>query len=202
MFGRLLAVTILVCLPLSLHAQAAPEVQNSAGVERYQLYGGYSYQSNSFNGVPGHRQPLNGWEVSMAFPRLWRGLRFKLDTTQYRGTNYGAKQNAYYILGGWQYEHRIGRENIFGEAMFGEIGMNRYWGPNGIPGMTAAFASLFGGGVDTPINRHFAIRVKGNWVAQNIYLISTVPDTKNQAIDYPGLPNFFGQFGAGVVWKF
>ena len=202
MFGRLLAVAILVCLPLSLHAQAAPEAQSSAVVERHQLYGGYSYQSNSFNGVPGHRQSLNGWEASMSFPRLWRGLRFKLDTTQYRGNNYGAKQNGYYILGGWQYDHKIGHETIFGEVLAGELGLNRYWGPNGIPGMTAAFATVLGGGADTPINRHFAIRVKGSWVAQNIYLISTSGPTKNQAIDYPGIPNFFGQVGAGLVWKF
>jgi hypothetical protein len=202
MVGRLLAVAMLVCLPLSLCAQAAPEVQNSSSAERYQLYGGYSYQSNSFNGVPGHRQGLNGWEASFAFQHLWRGLRFKLDTTQYRGTNYGAQQNGYYILGGWQYDYKIGHETIFGEVLAGELGMNRYWGPNGIPGMTAAFATVMGGGVDTPISRHFAIRVKGGWVAQNIYLISTAPTTLNQAIDYPGLPNFFGQVGAGVVWKF
>jgi hypothetical protein len=202
MVGRLLAVAILVCLPLSLCAQAAPEVHNSSNADRYQLYGGYSYQSNSFNGVPGHRQGLNGWEVAFATPHLWHALRFKLDTTQYRGNNYGAQQNAYYILGGGQYDHKIGRETIFGEALLGDIGINRYWGPNGIPGMTASFTTVLGGGLDTPINRHFAIRVKGGWVYQNFYLISTVPTTLNQAISYPGLPNFFGQVGTGLVWKF
>ena len=189
-----------VCFSVLTHAQVAPAAHESNGPERYQLYGGYSYQSNTFNGVPGHRQSLDGWEASLALPQMWHGLRFKMDTTQYRANNYGAAQNAYYILAGFQYGHKIGYETVFGELMAGDIGMNQNWGPNAHVGMTASFTTVMGGGIDTPISRRFAIRTGADWVYENFALIMA----KSNAIPYrpPGLPNYFGKVNAGVVWKF
>jgi hypothetical protein len=197
---RLSAFLALLCLSVIIHAQAAPEMHESTGTEHYQLYAGYAYQSNTFNGVPGHRQSLNGWEASLAFPHLWRGLRFKMDTTQYRGNNYGAPQNAYYILGGWQYDQKIGHETLYGEVLAGDIGINQNWGPNASPGMTASFTTVMGGGLDTPISRRFAIRVGGDWVYENYALIVATTNTTPYRV--AGLPNFFGKVNAGVVWKF
>ncbi len=190
----------LLSFSMMVYAQAVPAVRESGGSERYQLYGGYSYQSNSFNGLPGYTQSLNGWEVSFAFPQMWHGVRFKVDTTQYRGDNYGAPQHAYYILGGFQYGHKIGHETLFGELLAGDIGINQNWGPNAHPGMTASFATVMGGGLDTPVSRRFAVRVGGDFIWENLALIQSV----NQTVPYrvPGLPNFFGKANAGVVWKF
>lgn len=190
----------LLCFSVALYGQASPAVHESDGSERYQLYGGYSYQSNSFNGVPGHRQGLNGWELSLGFPHMWHQLRFVMDTTQYRGNNYNAQQNAYYILGGFQYDHKIGRETLFGHILVGDIGINRYWGPNGHPGQSASFTTVVGGGVDTPIGRRFAIRVGGDWVYENFALVVAADNTLPYGV--PGLPNYFGRAAAGVVWKF
>ena len=194
------AFLILLCFSLIAHAQAPPVVQESGGPEHYQLYGGYSYQSNTFNGVPGHQQSLNGWELSFAFPRMWHGLRFKMDTTQYRANNYGAPQNAYYILGGFQYGHKLGHETLYGEVMAGDMGINQNWGPNAHVGITASFVTVLGGGVDTPISRRFAIRTGGDFIYENLALIQSL----KVAVPYriPGLPNFFGKVNAGVVWKF
>jgi hypothetical protein len=197
---RLYTFLAILSLSLTAHAQATPEASRSNGSERFQLYGGYSYQSNTFNGVPGHRQSLNGWEASFAFPRMWRELRFKLNTTQYRGHNYGAPQNAYYILGGFQYSHKFGHETLFGEVLAGDIGINQNWGPNAHVGMTASFSTVVGGGVDIPINRHIAIRGSGGWVYQNFALIEALNNTTPYRV--PGLPNYFGKAGAGLVWKF
>jgi len=52
--------------PLLLSAQ-------SDSATHYQLYGGFSYLSNSFNGVPGARQGLSGWDAGLVFP-AWHGL--------------------------------------------------------------------------------------------------------------------------------
>jgi len=200
---RILVLAALLCVSRALHAQASPDAREQRIVknpERYQLYAGYSYQSNSFNGVPGHRQGLNGFEASLAFPYIWRGLRFKADTTVYHGHNYNADQNAYYIVGGLQYDHKFGRETLFGEALAGDIGINRYWGPDGHAGMTTSFTTLTGGGLDTPISKRFAVRVSGDWVYENYALIQATTLTIPYRV--PGLPNFFGKAGAGVVWKF
>jgi hypothetical protein len=50
----------------------------------FQIYGGYSRFSNSFNGVPGSEKPLQGWDASAAFPD-WHHLRFKLDVSGFTG---------------------------------------------------------------------------------------------------------------------
>jgi len=186
---RLLTLAPFFC-PLGLAAQ-------SAGPPPYEIYAGYTLLSNSFNGVPGARQPLNGWDASVGLPP-WHGLRVKIDVSHYSGTNLGAKQQALFIMGGGQYERTFHRERLFVEALFGDVGMNRYWGPNALPGMTASFSTQLGGGLDTPLNRHFAIRVQGDYRYSNLALIQSTSYTLPYRI--PGLPQNFGSFSTGLVW--
>jgi hypothetical protein len=186
----LLFAPFLFISPLVLAAQ-------SAGPAPYEIFAGYSFLSNSFNGVAGSRQALNGEDASVALP-AWRGLRVKIDVTRYSGTNLGANQQALSIMGGGQYERRFHRERWFVEALFGDVGMNRYWGPNAHPGMTASFTTLFGGGLDTPLNRHFAIRVQGDYRFSNLALIQSTSFTQPYRI--PGLPQNFGSVSTGLVW--
>lgn len=180
----------LVALPMALAAQSTtpPPIE---------LFGGYSYLSNSFNGVPGSRQALNGWDGAVAFSS-WKGLRFKFDVSGTFGSNLGASQRSYSILGGPQYERSLGRERIFAHALFGETGMNRNWGAGGTTGATAAFTTLLGGGLDTPVSRHLAIRVEADSFHENLYLVRPPPTLAPYRI--PGLPNFFGRFSTGIVW--
>jgi Lipid A 3-O-deacylase (PagL) len=186
---RCLTLALFFC-PLVLAAQ-------SVGAPPYQIYAGYSLLSNSFNAVSGPRQPLNGWDAAMAFP-AWHGLRFKLDVANYSGSNLAADQHAVSITAGGQYEWRIHREILFTEALLGDIRLNRYWGPNGIPGETASFTTLLGGGIDTPISRHFAFRVKGDFRYANFDLVKSL----NNQIPYsiPGLPKTFASLSTGIVW--
>ncbi|MGB6690300.1 MAG: acyloxyacyl hydrolase [Terracidiphilus sp.] len=161
------------------------------------IYGGYSYFSNSFNGVPGAHNPLQGWDASAAFPD-WHHLRFKIDVSGFTGTNLNAPQHVYFILGGAEYERQIRRERLFVHALFGDGGLNRNWGANGALGGTASFATVLGGGLDTPLNRHFALRVEGDMVHTNFALIESEKDPVPFRI--PGLPTYFGRLTAGVVW--
>ena len=184
-------LSLLLCLcPVVLAGQAA-------GPPPYEIFAGYSWLSNSFNGVPGSHQGLNGEDASLAFPS-WHGLRVKIDVAHFSGTNLGASQNALFIMGGGQYEHTFHRERVFGQALFGDVGMNRYWGAGGTPGETASFVTQLGGGVDTPISRNFAFRVQADWRNENLALIKAI----NIPLPYrvPGLPqNFFG-ITTGLVW--
>src|ERR1700719_1537587 len=91
---------------------------HSQELARHEIYGGYTFFSNSINGVPGSRQPLNGWDASIALSS-WHGIRFKAETFGYSGTNLGASQNPLFILGGALYSHRMGRESVFGEGLAG-----------------------------------------------------------------------------------
>lgn len=170
-----------------------------------QVYVGYSWLSNSFNGVPGSHQPLQGWEASLAFPD-WHHLRFKLDTSMYRGNNLGEPQQAFFIMGGGQYERTIHRERVFAEALVGEGGLNGSWYKlntsaykNGNTGTIASLAEFLGGGIDTPIGRHTAFRVEGGVQHSNF---DPITPTSQGSIPYhlAGIPTYFGRLSAGIVW--
>jgi hypothetical protein len=188
---RLFLPIALLCLSSALQAQSEPRA-------RYQIFGGYTFLSNSLDGVTGSHQPLNGWDAAVAFPS-WHRLRFKIDLAAYRGTNLGAPQHPYFILGGAQYTWRFGRESAFVEGLGGTGGANKTWAANNAQGQTASFASLIGGGLDTPLTRRIAFRVEGGYQYSYFALerpLSLVP------YRIPGLPSNFGRISSGLVWQF
>ncbi len=191
MLTRFLSLIALLCLSSALHAQ-------SEAPARYQIYGGYAFLSNSLNGVPGSHQPLNGFDAAVAFPP-WHHLRFKLDASAYRGTNLGAPQHPYFIMGGGQYTWRIGRESVFVEGLMGTGGANKTWGTDNAIGQTTSFASLVGGGLDTPLTRRIAFRVGGGF--QYSYFGFDHPRSL-APYRIPGLPTDFGRISSGLVWQF
>jgi hypothetical protein len=181
---------LLFFLPTVLAAQ--PETSAP-----FELSDGYGYLSNSFNGVPGSRQPLQGWDASVAFP-AWHNLRFKIDVSGFSGSNLGAPQRAIFIVGGGQYERTWGRERFFAQALVGEAGLNKNWGANATVGDTASFATLVGGGLDTPVTRHFGIRFEGGFQHTTFALHQS--ESYPQPYRIPGLPTYFGRISAGLVW--
>lgn len=190
---RLCLLSVSITSLLVLH----PAPAQSPAFAPYQITAGITRLSNSFNGVPGSRHPLDGWSASAAFP-AWHGVRFKAAVFQFNGTNLGAPQHARFIMGGGQYEHYFGREGVFGEALFGDGGLNRNWGPGGTRGNTASFSTLLGGGLDTPLGRHFAIRVEGDFQWANFALVE--PEPYNAPYEIPGLPNYFARISTGLLW--
>jgi len=193
---------LLAMLALMSVAAVGLQAQSEAATQphmRFQLYGGYTFLSNSFNGLPGARQPLNGWDASISVPGH-HDLHFKFEASGYRGTNQGASQSSVFIMGGAQYNHRFGREIAFVEALAGDGGLPRYWGPNGAPGETASWVSVLGGGLDTPISRRFAFRVSGGYQWSNFKLIDNI--TQILPVQTPGLPNNFWRISSGLVWSF
>jgi hypothetical protein len=191
---RKLLRSLLTTLILACMAQAGCVAQS-----RYQLFAGYSLLSNSINGVAGSHQPLNGWDASFAFPP-WRGLRFKVDTTAYRGTNLNAPQHLLFIMGGAEYSHRFGPERLYVEGLGGTGGANRNWAANQTPGQTASFAAFLGGGVDTPISKRFAWRVDGGYQYSYFQLIQSLATLI--PVYNTNLPTNFGRISTGLVWQF
>ncbi len=141
--------------------------------------------------------PLLGWDSSAEFP-AWRNVRFKINVSGTTGENGGASQSSFFVLGGGQYEHALGRERLFAHALVGDMGITRNWGPDSHPGMTASFAALLGGGVDTPVSSHFAWRVEGDMQHTNLDLVETYEHQLPYASS--GLPRFMGRISTGVVW--
>jgi hypothetical protein len=140
---------------------------------------------------------LLGWDAAVALP-AWRGLRLKVDVSHYNGSNLGAPQHPLYIQAGPQYERTWRKERFFAQSLFGDCLLNRNWGAQETPGGTASFAILMGGGVDTPLSRHFALRVEGDMQHTTFALIKSTADQVPYRI--PGLPSYFGRISAGLVW--
>lgn len=190
MLGRWITLFAISSTALTSSAQ-------SSGSSSYQFSGGFSYFSNSINGIPAARQPLLGWEASLATP-AWRNLRFKMEYSSFQGDNLGAPQHPYFIVAGWQYDVHLGKEKLFAEALFGDCGLNGNWGPNRSPGSSASFTTLLGGGLDTPVSRHLAMRFEAGYQHTNFALYQSV----NWKYPYqlPGYPKNFARISAGAVW--
>lgn len=194
MFVRWAGSIAFLCLAAAVHPQ-------NPTPSRYQLFGGYTFLSNTLNGVSGSHQPMNGGEIALAIPP-WHNLRFKMSGYAYQGTNLGASEHPYFIMAGGQYGRDFGKESVFIEALGGEGNVNANWGAKQAIGDTASFAAILGGGVDTPISHRFAFRVQGDWQ----YSYFKMAATRNPGTGVPtyveGLPNFFGRITTGIVWRF
>jgi hypothetical protein len=169
----------------------------SYGSPPIQVYGGFNYLSNSFNGLPGEHQPLAGWDARVTLP-WYHHLRAVVDFSRITGTNQGSQQRGMFYMGGGQYEVHFHREGLFVEGLAGEMGLNRYWGPGGTLSGTASFTEFLGGGLDTPLSHGFALRVEGGEQHTNLALIESLKDPVPYHLS--GLPNNFGRVTAGVVW--
>jgi hypothetical protein len=177
-------------LPLWVGAQTA--------TAPYQLSGGLDALSNSFNGVPGSRQPLLGWNASAAFP-AWHHVRFVLEYAAFQGRNLGSPQHAQFPTAGWQYSHSLGRETIFGKMLFGEGWLNKNWAGNGAIGTIASITTYASGGIDTPLDRHLSLRFEGGWQYTN-FALETSRTSDFPYYRTPGLPNYFARVSMGLVW--
>lgn len=189
--------TALVVSTFSLTLVSPQTFAQTAGPPPYEIYAGYLWQSNYFNGLPGARNGMNGWQAGVGFP-AWHNLRPRVEYSRISGSNLGADEQVFAVMGGGQYEHAVGRERLFVNAMFGDLGMNRYWGPQGTPGESASFTTSLGGGFDTPINRHFAVRVETDWRNENLALIKAVNATTPYRVS--GLPQNFALISTSLVW--
>jgi hypothetical protein len=189
----------------ALFGSAALAVAQKETSPPLQVYAGYSWLSNSFNGVPGSQRALNGWNGGVVF-QPWHHLHFKLDYSMYRGMNAGAPQHAFFIMGGGQYGATFHRERFYAEGLVGEGGLNGNWFVGdvsaylrGHSGSGASLTEFLGGGIDTPINRYAAVRVEGG--AQHSNFVPIDPAAEGS---YPhhlaGVPNYFGRFSVGMVW--
>ena len=194
MYSRLCWCIGFLFLTVTLHAQTDYS-------RRYQLFGGYSFLSNSLNGVSGSQQSLNGYEIAFAIPP-WHDLRFKMNMFQYRGTNQGAVEHPYFIMGGGQYGRNFGKDNLFVEAMLGEGGVNADWGANKTIGQTASISALLGGGVDIPFSPRIAFRVQGDYQYAYFKQAASRNPGSGVPVYVSGLPNNFGRFSSGIVWRF
>ena len=160
-------VSLIVLAPLALAAQEQPKAT---------IFGGYSYLRNGNNdNTLGGSNSLNGWEGQATY-NFTRYLGVTADINgNYRtvasfsflpGVSASANQRLYNFLFGPTVTANMGPISVFGHALFGEAHSSLGAGVN-LPiigglsqGLTSAnaFAMAFGGGVDIPVSRHFAIR--------------------------------------------
>ncbi len=182
-------------LPATLTAQNTHSEASDPG--KYDLFGGYSLLSNSFNGhnsATSHT-PLNGWNAALSAPvsRVSRGFGIKADVSGYYGTSLFSPQHPIFVLGGAQYSKHFGKETGYVEGLVGIGHLNKnWWGGEG-QGSTNSFTAAVGAGLDTPIARNLSFRVQGDLLHANF----TIPNDEIHA-----LPNYFARISTGLVWRF
>ena len=202
---RLLAVGSLwlcISLPTTLSAQTAGS--GTPNHNRYTVFGGYSFLSNSFNDwsfPAASHVPLNGWDAGIAFrawhhldDTSWHRLGVKVDASGYYGTSLGSPQTSFFVLAGPQYTWTFGKNRPFieGQAGFGHL--NSEWFSSDSSGNTNnSFAAFGGGGLDREITPRLALRVEGGLLYTNFTIGSA---------EIHGLPNYFARISTGLVWPF
>ena len=111
---HLFPLAVLYC-PLALAGQSVQSVQ-SAGSPPYEIYAGYSLLSNSFNGIPGSRQALNGEEASQVpFPNSQKSA-----SQERRGKNQTVRAGFGDVTGAGQQHLGDQKARIFGMFVVGD----------------------------------------------------------------------------------
>jgi|HubBroStandDraft_5_1064220.scaffolds.fasta_scaffold74593_2 hypothetical protein len=186
------------CLALLILASAALSAQTAnpdkSATPRGQLFAGYGFFSNSFNGHSTGQSfsPLNGWNAAFETP-ITPHLGIKIDVAGYYGTSLGAPQHPLFFLAGPQYNHHFGKETGFVDGLVGYGHINSsFWGGD-TPPSTNTFTFAADAGLDTPISPRLAFRVQGGYQ----YAGFNIPDNQihNQ-------PRNFARISTGIVWRF
>ncbi len=186
---------LLVSLLLSFGFSCALPAQTVAPTDRrHELFGGYSFLSNSFNGHDSatSHQPLNGWDAAFTAGVSGR-LGVKVDASGYYGTSLGSPQHPIFVMGGLQYSMPVGRGSVFMEGLvgFGHLNKNYWLADEGQA--TSSFTAVAGGGLDFPITPRVAWRIEGDLQHSNFTVLND---------EIHGLPNYFARILTGPVWRF
>ena len=183
-------------LPATLTAQNTHSEASDPG--KYDLFGGYSLLSNSFNGhnsATSHT-PLNGWNAALSAPvsRVSRGFGIKADVSGYYGTSLFSPQHPIFVLGGAQYSKHFGKETGYVEGLVGIGHLNKNWWWARVRGKHEFIYRSRGRGLDTPIARNLSFR-GGREILLDANF--TIPNDEIHA-----LPNYFARISTGLVRRF
>ena len=194
------SVWLCIAVPSALLAQKASS--QVPGYKRYDVFGGYSFLSNSFNdySFPGTSHvPLNGWDAGLAFrtwhqldSSSWHRMGVKADVSGYYGTSLGSPQRPILLLAGPQYTWAFGRNRPFiqGQVGFGHVNSD---GLPPSPTSTNSFAAFVGAGYDRQITPRIAFRIEGGMLHTNF---------SSGSPEIHGVPNYFARLSTGLVWHF
>ncbi len=175
-FSTLALLVCLLATPTSAHA-AIPVAWNA--VPPNELYGGYSYVTQSYdqtqdNSISGG---MNGWQGDFKMRILpWVGLKF--DASGYYAQHQYTNPRTYFFLAGPQVSQHFGRYNLFVHGLIGVAHLNggtqfNSFVPSasnnaGFPLVSNfSLAAAIGGGVDRAFNHFLAWRITGDFLHTN-----------------------------------
>jgi hypothetical protein len=188
-------MTLALFAPILAAALPAQTEPGTNPAQSREIYGGYSYLSNSFNSHEGFRGPgLNGWDAAGSFP-ITKRLGVKVEGLGFYGTSLTYSQAAHFFLGGVQYTRSFSKESVFvhGLAGIGHINTDALTLGGQGPKSNFSIATDAGGGIDTPISKRLAWRVEAAMLFADF---TPASDQIHQT------PNFFARVSTGVAWRF
>jgi hypothetical protein len=154
--------------------------------QRAEILGGYSYLSADTNGLT-PRQSFNGWEASISTNiNKWLAAE-EITSGYYKGNALGTGVDAsdYGFVGGPRFNFRP----AFVHAL---VGVDYLTGSySGLSASQNSFAAAFGGGVQWPLGRHFAVRASADWLL-----------TRHNILGGNGVNQNNVRVGIGVVYTF
>jgi len=184
--GGLALILGLACLPGAASAQQA-----SASTPQLELSGAYSYlRANAANSGGGFN--LNGGSGSLTYNVTDQfGLVADFGAYRFHGLPAGLDSTMYtYLFGPKLTFTRSSRFSPFAQVLFGGGRLNA--SSSGVQAGENGFAMAIGGGVDAPLDRHFAIRV-----VQAEYLITRFPRANGSTATQNNV-----RISAGLVFRF
>lgn len=152
---KLISVGMLL-LGLCLTAAAADEMP------KVEVYGGLSFLHIDDNGLHAPKRNFAGWDSEFQF-----NINKFLGITADIGGNYGRVQStfgrskSYAYVFGPTFSFRREHATIFAHTLFGQnvISKNVISGSSDPAPTDSALAMAWGGGIDVPVNKTFAIRL-------------------------------------------
>ncbi len=192
--------SLLALIPaLALTTSTCLRAQNNRKPEtianpRAEIYAGYSFFTGSLNHSsqpPVSNTVLNGFDAALN-AEAYRGLSAEVEMFGEYGTNDSHPQHPTVLLAGPQYTHHLGRRTVFVHGLGGFTHLNSDAIGTGLAS-NYALALEAGGGMDTPLSPHVALRIEADMVHTHF----NASDSQIQ-----GLPSIFGKFTSGLVFTF
>lgn len=153
---------------LAVLALCSPASAQKSLVPAIEVFGGYSHLSLSSSGLGlGNWTQMNGWDVAVTLPHIYKGLGITADASG----DYSTDLEQYNYFVGPQYKWEFSRFRFIAHGLYGRAQTRlREPGSTFVEPSSRQRAIAFGGEVDIPISDRFSVRaVQADYITASAF---------------------------------